>query len=446
MMNMSEMMLPPELTSDAELVAASLAGDRNAFGRIVERYQRLLCSLAYSGTGNLSESEDVAQEAFVEAWRQLGKLREPEKLRSWLCGILRHKVSRLRRSDHREPVRGAESMDAAGELNSDDEPVADQTMREEEQAMMWNALARVPEIYREPLVLYYREHRSVEHVASALDLSEDAVKQRLSRGRKVLQDQVMAFVEGALVRSTPGKVFTVGVLAMLPAMVPTTAKAAGVGAAAVKGGMLAKTTGLATLVASLAGVFSAIMSLRVALDQSRTQRERRAVVRTTIGCIGGVFAPLVVLYAMRAGAYRWPAGSEVLAWSAQGVVLLFMVIWPWAFVRVLRAQRVLRSAERRRHPERFEHEADHVGAAAGEYRSKATLLGVPLVHVRFAQADEGARPVCGWIASTMALMTEGGAPMAPASPAPFTPSGLVVQRVRLKPRSKDGRSSARGSA
>ena len=80
-MNTSESMPSIEVTSDAELVAACLAGERAAFGRIVERYQRLLCSLAYSTTGQLSQSEDVAQETFVEAWRQLGTLREPEKLR-----------------------------------------------------------------------------------------------------------------------------------------------------------------------------------------------------------------------------------------------------------------------------------------------------------------------------------------------------------------------------
>ncbi len=76
-------------SSDAELAAACLTGDRESFGRIAERYQRLLCSLAYSATGNLSESEDLAQEAFVDALRQLPTLREPEKLRPWLCGILR---------------------------------------------------------------------------------------------------------------------------------------------------------------------------------------------------------------------------------------------------------------------------------------------------------------------------------------------------------------------
>src|SRR5690349_15401959 len=107
----AESMTSNALITDAELVGGCLAGDREVFGLIVERYQRLLCSLAYSRTGSLDESEDLAQEAFVEAWRQLHTLREPEKLRPWLCGILRHKVSRLRRSDGQEPVRQAEALE-----------------------------------------------------------------------------------------------------------------------------------------------------------------------------------------------------------------------------------------------------------------------------------------------------------------------------------------------
>src|SRR6478609_4896996 len=204
------------MTTDAELVAATLAGDRQAYGRIVERYQRLLCSLAFSATGGIAQSEDLAQETFVDAWRQLADLREPEKLRPWLCGILRFKVSRLRRADSREPVRGADPLDETIEIASAEEAIPEQAVHREEQALMWSALERVPEIYREPLILYYREHRSVEHVAVALDLTEDAVKQRLARGRKILQERVLSFVEGALSRSTPGRAFTLGVLAALP--------------------------------------------------------------------------------------------------------------------------------------------------------------------------------------------------------------------------------------
>src|ERR1041384_6594407 len=113
------------LTSDADLVAATLAGNRQAYGRIVERYQRLLCSLAFSATGGLAQSEDLAQETFIDAWRQLGDLREPEKLRPWLGGILRFKVSRLRRADGREPVRRADPIDEAAAVPSLDASVPD---------------------------------------------------------------------------------------------------------------------------------------------------------------------------------------------------------------------------------------------------------------------------------------------------------------------------------
>lgn len=389
---------PVGFVTDGELVASCLSGDREAFGRIVERYQGLLCSLAYSATGSLSESEDVAQEAFLDAWRQLGSLREPEKLRPWLCGILRHKVGRLRRSDRQEPVRQAEGLENAEEMPSTDEPTAEFAMGREEQAILWSALERVPQIYREPLILYYREHRSIEHVAVALDLSEDAVKQRLARGRKILQERVLSFVEGALSRSTPGCGFTLSVVSLLPALVPP-AKAVGMGtAAAVQGGLLAKSTGLAGILSSLSGVVSAALALRANLDQSRTPAEKRAIVRVTCQMFFGALAVLGLAYLIRAAAFRWPDARVGLAWAMQTLTLLFVVGWPMVLLGVMRGMRTLRSAERKRYPELFRDPRDQVGSTAGEYRSRWTLMGVPLVHFRFASPDEGQLPVLGWVA------------------------------------------------
>src|SRR6266699_392818 len=62
-----------EEQSDTELVSRSLAGDRDAFSRIVSRYQTLICSLAYSRIGNLGQSEDIAQETFITAWKTSGQ-------------------------------------------------------------------------------------------------------------------------------------------------------------------------------------------------------------------------------------------------------------------------------------------------------------------------------------------------------------------------------------
>ncbi len=223
--------------SDMDLVAESLSGNRDAFGLIVSRYQNLICSLAYSATGNLSQSEDLAQETFVTAWKQLANLREPAKLRAWLCGIARNLINGALRRQGREPVHHAETLEAAEAAPAVERLPAEQTITNEEQAILWRSLERIPEIYREPLVLFYREHQSIEAVAQSLELSEDAVKQRLSRGRKLLQEQVTAFVEGALRQSAPNQAFAGAVLAALPIKGAALATA-GTGAGAAKSGGL----------------------------------------------------------------------------------------------------------------------------------------------------------------------------------------------------------------
>ena len=165
--------------SDRELVDKCLAGDREAFTRLVSRYQTLVCSIAYSITGDFARSEDVGQDAFVAAWKQLAELEDRERFKPWLGGITRnlaHNVmrrdKRLRFGEHREPV-------ASGRHS----PMAE-AAREEEFALVSTALARLPENYREPLVLFYRQSQSVVEVADALDLTTDVVKQRLSRGAR----------------------------------------------------------------------------------------------------------------------------------------------------------------------------------------------------------------------------------------------------------------------
>jgi RNA polymerase sigma factor (sigma-70 family) len=229
--------------NDADLVAESLDGSRDAFRRIVERYQTLICSLAYSATGNVSRSEDMAQETFIAAWKQLGALREPAKLRAWLCGIARHRIQKCLLRDGREPALNAAPLEDAHDAPAIEALPSEQAISREEEAILWRSLEKIPELYREPLILYYREHQSIEYVAVALDLTEDAVKQRLVRGRKMLQDEVQTFVEGALRRTAPGQAFSGAVLAMLP-LAAGSAATAGVGAgakgtAAVKSGFLA---------------------------------------------------------------------------------------------------------------------------------------------------------------------------------------------------------------
>ena len=71
-----------EETTDAALVLAARAGDKAAFVQIVTRHQALVCGVAFGLLSDFAASEDAAQEAFLTAWKRLGDLREPDKLRS----------------------------------------------------------------------------------------------------------------------------------------------------------------------------------------------------------------------------------------------------------------------------------------------------------------------------------------------------------------------------
>ena len=151
---------------------------------------------------------------------------KPQKLRSWLCGIVRNLAAGTVRRDLR---RGGapQPLDAVAEpVAQTDDPEAEFVTREEE-AILWRALAAMPETYREPMVLFYREEQSIADVASQLDLSQDAVKQRLSRGRAMLREEMAALVESALTRSRPTAAFTASVMGALTLGTGSSASAAG---------------------------------------------------------------------------------------------------------------------------------------------------------------------------------------------------------------------------
>jgi RNA polymerase sigma factor (sigma-70 family) len=202
--------------TDAELLEASKRGEHAAFGSIVERYQDVVCAVSYSRTRDQALSEDVAQETFLAAWRQLHQLREPGRLRSWLCGIAANLAAKARK-------RGARETLAEIEVATQENPF-DAVSDAQAERVVGEALERVPEIYRDVMVLYYREQRSIRDVARALDISEAAALQRLARGRQYLADGVTSLVEKSL-RGLPRKSLVAGVVAALPMIVPSRVEA-----------------------------------------------------------------------------------------------------------------------------------------------------------------------------------------------------------------------------
>src|SRR5262249_35368796 len=136
----------------------------------------------------------------------------------------------LRREDRRGGT--AKSLNSVAELAGSDADPAAQVITQEEADLLWRSLAGLSETYREPMVLYYRQGQSVAAVARLLDLSAEAVKQRLSRGRSMLREELATIVETALIWTRPTRAFTVAVLAALPAITPSSAEAAVIASAA----------------------------------------------------------------------------------------------------------------------------------------------------------------------------------------------------------------------
>jgi RNA polymerase sigma factor (sigma-70 family) len=306
---------------DAVLVAEALRGRREAFRIIVERYQTLLCSVAYNATGSLNRSEDLAQEAFVTAWSRLGSLREPAKLRSWLCGIVRNVIQRNRRDERREPVHAAEPLEALEHACAPGALPSDQAVARDEEALLWHTLEKIPPLYREPLILFYREQQSVEQVAAALDLSADTAKQRLSRGRKLLQDEVQALVENTLRRSAPNRAFSVAVVSMLPMAMGPVATAGLVTKGSAKSGLLAGLLmPLAPFLGIAAGVVAQWLVVRDLTTDSR--RRRKWIIGIVVAWIG-----FVALAAMGEATVR----SAVSAWTP-GSRLAGIICYWWLFV------------------------------------------------------------------------------------------------------------------
>ena len=381
-----------EPLDDVRLVELSREGDREAFGRIVERYQSLICALTYSFCGNFQASEDLAQVTFITAWCQLRNLREPAKLKSWLCSIARNATINSFRQQGRTPTANAEPLDSSPEISSEAPSPSDHVISKEEEAILWRSLGELPPTYREPLVLFYRQQQSIAEVADALELSEDAVKQRLSRGRAMLTEKVTAFVEGALRQTTPGRAFTLGVLAALPVFT-ISAKAAAIGATAAKGSATAKaatSVGLfGMFLAPLIGIFAGAMGTKMDIDSARSPRERQLKVKTAwltwstvivfcLLCFGGTF--LVNPY--------WKIHPVLIAWTILGamfsyaLLILSMAVWSEVRHRQLAREEMISTK-----PRDF-----------SEYRSRWTLFGLPLVHIRFGRENGQTRPAKGWVA------------------------------------------------
>jgi RNA polymerase sigma-70 factor (ECF subfamily) len=185
---------------DAGFVARCRLGDTEAFSVLVRRHQKKMLNIAYRMIGDYDESCDMVQEAFLSAYRAIGKFRGDARFSTWLCGIvLNHsrthmtqKAARSRREAGSldDPVK-SEDGSFLNEPRSQERSIVEQIEKRELEAKVQECIGFLDGEQKEVLVLRDIQGFSYEEIGVMLKLPEGTVKSRLFRARSALKDALV---------------------------------------------------------------------------------------------------------------------------------------------------------------------------------------------------------------------------------------------------------------
>jgi RNA polymerase sigma-70 factor (ECF subfamily) len=187
------MQSPDKERDEAMMIAEILAGRTEAFHDLIRPYERSVYMMALSMLRNEAEAEDVAQETFIKAYRNLGRFRSESRFSTWLIAIaLNEARARLRRKQPAltDSIDDTEGPVVPAQLTDWREIPSETLERQEIRSLIRRALETLPLAYREVFVLRELEERNVRETAETLGITIASVKMRLHRARMMLQKQL----------------------------------------------------------------------------------------------------------------------------------------------------------------------------------------------------------------------------------------------------------------
>jgi len=178
-------------SDDQADVERVLAGNISAFEGIVQRWQSPLVNLAYRFCHDRGRAEDMAQEAFLRAYRGLGQWRKDAVFSTWLFAL----ATNLYRSElHRIPARTVSLEDIAEPRDARAFDGGFEDRDYDRDRAVRRAVFALPPKYREALILFYFHDMDVTTAARSLGLPEGTIKARLFRGREILRNKLPQFL------------------------------------------------------------------------------------------------------------------------------------------------------------------------------------------------------------------------------------------------------------
>jgi RNA polymerase sigma-70 factor, ECF subfamily len=177
--------------SEARLIQAALAGDTQAFGDLVTKYQDRLFNSLIHVLGNEYDAQDITQDAFIQAFRRLDSFRGQSAFYTWLFRIARNlAISRLRGRRQTSSLHAADG--SLREIEGPDDKPEQSLESAESVAQLQQALAKLPEDQRIILVLREFDGLEYETIAEVLEIPVGTVRSRLHRARGQLKDELIA--------------------------------------------------------------------------------------------------------------------------------------------------------------------------------------------------------------------------------------------------------------
>jgi RNA polymerase sigma factor (sigma-70 family) len=173
------------------LIMRAQAGDLDAYSTIVRQFQDMAIGYSYALLGDRQLAEDAAQEAFIDAYQELPRLREPAAFPSWFRKIVFKQCDRLVRG-RRVAIK---PLEEAAEIRSDVPEPAEVVEARERQYSLLKGIKALPEHERTVIVLFYFGGYSQAEISSFLDLPVTTVKNRLYTARRRLQERMVAMAK-----------------------------------------------------------------------------------------------------------------------------------------------------------------------------------------------------------------------------------------------------------
>ena len=191
MMSLAAMEMPQPCTADDPKVDALKAGSEHAFRCLFEQEKERLQHFVRKIVDDADEAENIVQETFAEAYRQIGDFREEAKVSTWLFSIARHLAYGHLRKSKRHNYKEHDTIEFLQAAQGDATTVTQEAVeRSERKHIVHDALQELPEHYRRVVQLRDLEEQSTTETAEQLGLTEVNVRVRLHRARKKLREHL----------------------------------------------------------------------------------------------------------------------------------------------------------------------------------------------------------------------------------------------------------------